>query len=152
GVIVLALMILIARGVTRRTQAQQRFESALEAAPSGMLIVGNNGAILFANSEAERMFLHPRQNLMRMRVEDLIPSPPRDRHAGLRRQFLQAPAKRSMGAGRDFMALRQDGSQFPVEVGLNPIVSEFGVATLAVVVDVSERKRTEEALRRSNAE
>jgi light-regulated signal transduction histidine kinase (bacteriophytochrome) len=57
-----------------------------------------------------------------------------------------------MGAGRDLFGVRKDGTEIPVEIGLNPIETDEGLFVLASVVDIGARKRAEEELRRSNAE
>jgi light-regulated signal transduction histidine kinase (bacteriophytochrome) len=64
-----------------------------------------------------------------------------------------------MGAGRDLFGLRRDGSQVPIEIGLNPITTSQGSFVLASIIDITERKRAEVELRqtvtelaRSNAE
>jgi light-regulated signal transduction histidine kinase (bacteriophytochrome) len=55
-----------------------------------------------------------------------------------------------MGGGRDLFGLRQSGMEFPVEIGLNPIRTDEGSFVLAAIVDLTERKRAEEQLRKSN--
>src|SRR5690606_29355296 len=71
---------------------------------------------------------------------------------GLRDNFLLHPSRRAMGAGRELRARRRDGSEFPVEIGLNPLPSAGETLVLASVIDISERKRTEESARQLLAE
>ena len=68
-------------------------------------------------------------------------------HPALRGMFFSDPKPRPMGAGRDLFGLRKDGSEFPLEIGLNPIDTDDGPMVLATIVDLSARKRMEERFR-----
>jgi PAS domain S-box-containing protein len=119
----------------------------VESAPHGILMVGPQGSIDLVNAEAERLFGYRRSELIGQPIELLVPDRSSGRHAFLRRAFLTAPETRPMGAGRDLKAKRKDGSEFPVEIGLNAIETGETKLLLAVVIDISDRKQKEERLR-----
>ncbi len=135
-----------------RRRAEGRFRQVVAAAPNGMIMVGRDGRIALANHEAEALFGYQADELLGQPVEVLVPPPSRDRHPALRDQFFQAPASRPMGAGRELFGRRKDGTEFPVEVGLNPIRTAEGSFILASVIDITERKRAEEVMRESQSE
>lgn len=129
--------------------AERRFRLVVEAAPSGMVMVDRTGAIVMVNAQAERMFGYSRDELLGQSVETLVPTRYRRHHPGLREAFHNEPRARPMGAGRELYALRKDGSEFPVEIGLTPIETDEGLMVLSSVVDITERKTAEVALRES---
>jgi len=77
-------------------------------------------------------------------MELLVPERYRASHPDLRAGFFQHPSTRSMGSGRDLYGLCKDGSEVPIEIGLNPVNSAEGAFVLASIIDISERKRSEE--------
>jgi PAS domain S-box-containing protein len=79
----------------------------------------------------------------------LVPARFHAHHSIYRDGFIAHPSARPMGSGRDLYGLRKDGSEFPVEIGLNPLETEQGLMVLGTIVDITERKRAEETLRRS---
>jgi two-component system sensor kinase FixL len=128
-----------------------RFRLVVEAAPNAMVMINQAGAIVMVNVQAERVFGYPRDELLGQPVEMLVPQRFRGHHPGLRQAFFAEPRARPMGAGRGLYGLRKDGSEFPVEIGLNPIETEEGMMVLSAIVDITERKAAEVALQESQS-
>ena len=131
----------------KRKQAEERFRLVVESAPHAIVITNQKGEIILVNLQAERMFGYSREELIGQSVEILVPERFRSKHSAYRIDFHADPQARPMGKGRDLSALRKDGSEFPVEIGLNPIHTNEGVLVLSAIVDITERKRAEQALR-----
>jgi PAS domain S-box-containing protein len=137
------------RSTKRRTNGvvDEQFRLALEATPVAMIMVDQTGHLVFINTLAETLFGYTRKEVVGRPIETLVPERYRTRHPDLRNAFLSSPSPRSMGEGRELYALRKDGREIPVEIGLNPFKNERGNFVLASVVDITERKRAEERLR-----
>ena len=135
-----------AKPETEASGAPDLFRLAVEASPAAILMVDQNGAIELVNEECERMFGYDRRELVGAAIDILVPVPLRGRHLANRAGFARDAAKRQMGVGRDLRAVRRDGSEFPVEIGLTPIRRDRGLAVLAVVVDITERRQAEKVI------
>src|SRR5690606_5414105 len=132
--------------------AEQRFTVAVEAAPNAMILVDGDGRILLANAHTERLFGYARQELLGQSIEVLVPERVRQTHRRVRAQFAQQPNARPMGAGRDLYGRRKDGTEVPLEIGLNPLQTREGLCVLTTVVDITARKQAEQALQQAYAE
>ena len=130
--------------ISDRKRLEERFRQVVEWAPNAMVMVNRDGVVEMVNAQAERVFGYARAELLGQPVEMLVPERFRGGHAGMRRSFFTEPRSRPMGAGRDLYALRKDGSEFPVEIGLNPIETDQGTMVLSAIVDISDRKQKEE--------
>jgi PAS domain S-box-containing protein len=128
------------------------FRSLLEAAPDAMVIVDEGGTIRIVNSQTERLFGWDRAELLGKPVEVLIPDRFRDSHSAHRQAYAHAPRTRNMGTGLELYGRRKDGSEFPVEVSLSPLVTPTGRLVTAAVRDITDRKRAEAELAARAAE
>jgi PAS domain S-box-containing protein len=124
---------------------RQIFQSSVEA----IIMVDQQGKILLANPVSENMFGHTKDGLIGMVVEDLLPEHVRSRHVEYRKSFTAHPEPRPMGMGRDLIAKRKDGSQFPVSVSLSYTSIDGEILVMAFISDITERKKAELALKRS---
>src|SRR5438552_2181259 len=138
--------------ITELKRAEEKFRLVLDGAPNAMIMVDSAGVISFANAPAATVFGYPPSELIGCHVEALIPERFRDRHPGHRQVFFSQPRKRAMGAGRDLFGRRRAGSEFPVEIGLNPIRTAQGLFVLASVIDITARKQAELEHQRQNME
>ncbi len=137
----------VIRDITERKRSVEQFRLAIEAAPTGMLMMDSTGAIVLVNVQVEKLFGYPRAELLGQRIEMLVPERFRARHPDFRRAFFGDPKSRSMGAGRELYGLRKDGTEIPIEIGLNPLQTPEGSFVLSSVVDITERKRSVEQFR-----
>ena len=124
-------------------QSEEKFRAVLESAPDAVLIADERGNIVLINAQAERLFGRRREDMLGRPVEMLIPERRRGAHAQHRQGFSGAASARQMGMGLELTALRGNGTEFPAEVSLSPIVTAAGSWVAAAVRDVSERKLAE---------
>ena len=137
--------------ITKRKQAEEQFRLVVEAAPNAMIMVNTEGRINLVNTQAEVVFGYTREELIGQPIEMLVPERFRSHHVGDRMGYFDDAQARPMGAGRELFGRRKDGSEVPVEIGLNPIHIDEGLFVLASIIDISERKRAElEAARQRN--
>jgi diguanylate cyclase (GGDEF)-like protein/PAS domain S-box-containing protein len=135
--------------ISERTWAQEQFQVAVESAPNGILLVDQMGNITLVNASLEQLFGYSREELIGRPIDILVPERFHNRFPSQREYFFSHPRIRWMGRRQDWYGLRKDGSEFPIEIGLNPIHTPRGNGVLVSVVDVTERKRVETELKRT---
>ena len=124
----------------------------LEHAPDATVIVDAAGRMQLINAQTERLFGYYREELIGKPVEMLIPERYHGRHVGERESYYADPRVRPMGVGLELYGLRKDGSEFPVEISLSPVVTRDGTFVASAIRDVTERKTSERKLQELNTE
>jgi PAS domain S-box-containing protein len=140
------------QALLKKQKLADEFRVLFESSPNGVIVVDYNGQISLLNTEAEKMFGYVRSELVGAPVEILVPERLRKEHASFRTAFMLAPQDRPMGVGRDLFAQRKDGTEFPIEVGLNPVRSSQQGSVMVTVIDISVRKLAEQRLVATTAE
>jgi PAS domain S-box-containing protein len=130
--------------VKQREQLSAIFNNATE----GMLIVNKGGNIVLANTFVEHLFGYRQAELLGINVENLLPDNLRAAHFHQRQAFMTKPETRPMGKGRELLAKRKDGTEFPVEISLSHFKNESGTFAIAFILDLTERKKALEQLNR----
>jgi PAS domain S-box-containing protein len=134
------------RRMEKKINLDEYLGQAFDRIPVAMIVVNQQGEITRLNQLAESTFGYSSTELIGRPVEVLIPTRYHRAHPAYRNGFLAETNARPMGAGRDLSGLRKDGSEFPVEVGINPVQTGEGPMVLSVILDLSERKQSEKRI------
>jgi PAS domain S-box-containing protein len=132
----------------RAALAEEKFRAAIEAAPTGMVLVDRGGVIILVNRQVETLFGHARSELIGQPAAMLLAERVRTRgvrlfcpRGGAVSEDEPAPPSSSFGA--EFFGQHADGSELPIELGLNPMTTPDGELLLISILDITERKRAE---------
>jgi PAS domain S-box-containing protein len=124
-------------------QDQEIFNTLLGAISEGVLVVDKNQNIMETNSALETIFGYSNKELIGQPLQVLIPQRYHANHGDYFKKFIQKHEKRQMGKGRDLYGVRKDGTNFPIEIGLNPFEIFGNTYVMAIIIDISERKKQE---------
>lgn len=125
------------------------FREIFQSMSEGIVMVDETGKIVIANPIAEQAFGYQPNELNGVVLEELLPQRYRGHHISLREGFNAHPEPRKMGFGRDLTALKRDGTEFPVEISLSYTRVKGKVLVMAFISDITSRKKSEEALKKS---
>ena len=130
-------------------ESESRYRTLAETATDAIITVDPQSRILFANAAAEHMFGYDRQELMGMALTALMPERLRHAHQAALEQYLAVGTPTMPWSSRELTGLRRDGSEVSLEVAFSEIRTGGQHLFTGILRDISERKRTEDALRSS---
>ncbi|MBC7449560.1 MAG: PAS domain S-box protein [Hymenobacteraceae bacterium] len=125
-------------------------QDSINLLPDGVLIVVDQHRIEMVNNRAGKLFGYRPDELVGQELTRLIPARYHHQHTHHVAGFFQHPTVRQMGEGKPMFGLRQDGSEFDVDIALSPVVLNGTPMVIAVVRDISDKKDMERALQWKN--
>jgi len=117
------------------------FNLLSEGISEGIILVNTKQEIVATNSSADEMFGYDKEELIGKSLDCIIPKRYHHKHEGHFSSFMKKSEKRKMGQGRDLSGLRKNGDEFPVEAGLNPFSLYGNTYVMALVTDITDRKK-----------
>jgi PAS domain S-box-containing protein len=129
------------------SQTEARYRGLLEAAPDAMVVVNKGGEIVLLNVQAEKQFGYRRDELLGQMVTNIIPHGFAERIIADSQRSEKDALEQQIGTGIELLALRKDGTEFPIEIMLSPLTSSEGVLITAAIRDIRARKTAEKQLR-----
>jgi sigma-B regulation protein RsbU (phosphoserine phosphatase) len=135
--------------ITVQDRATQLFSRLIDSAPDAMVITRRDGTIDLVNRLCEQLFLTNADELIGKPIEILIPERLRAIHESRRRDYMEKPKMRPMGAGLELVAVRADGVEFPAEISLGPLTTDEEMFIVCAIRDITGRMQHQDALLRS---
>ncbi|MDX1927119.1 MAG: PAS domain S-box protein [Pirellulaceae bacterium] len=125
-------------------EKQEHLQAIWDSAFDAIITIDRSGLILTANLAAEQMFGYTAGELLGKNVSLLMPQPYRSEHDGYISRYHESGQKRILDNPRELIAVRRDGSIFPIDLSVTQI-DNSGCFT-GVIRDISERKRMQRHL------
>jgi len=130
----------------------ESLNALFEYTTEGIIIVDASGLIVKANPSSEQLFGYNKNELINQKIEILVPGRFSHSHTKQREIYNNNPHPRSMGKGLDLYGKRKNGTEFPVEISLSHYNNNGELYIIAFIIDRTERKETEEKIKKINAE
>ena len=148
----------IARDVTERKQAERalqeseaKFRTLAETASDAIITIDDQGIMSFVNAGAATIFGYPSQKLIGENLAMLIPERFRERHrAGLSR-YMRTSKRNIPWKAVELPGLRSDGNEIELELSFAEYNKDGRRFFTSVMRDITERKRSQEALKESES-
>lgn len=137
------------RGLEERAQAEERMRSVVNHVVDAIISIDERGIIATFNPAAEKIFGYAADEVIGRNVKLLMPEPDRGRHDSYISNYLRTGQAKIIGIGREVIGQRKNGAVFPMELAINEFRLGERRYFTGIVRDITERKRSEEELRRA---
>jgi PAS domain S-box-containing protein len=129
---------------------EEMVQTLLDSLAEGLVVVDVSGQIVYVNRRTQEMFGYGEDELVGRQLDRLLPGEFAQAHSEHISDFFAQPRVRPMGRGLDLVAVRKDGTEFPVEISLSALETKVGALAMAFVTDITLRKQAELELKQRN--
>jgi PAS domain S-box-containing protein len=117
-----------------------RSRAVLDSTLDAVITIDDAGTIESVNPATEKLFGYTASELIGRNVNTLMPEPDRSRHHSYMSRYLETGEAKVIGIGRETIALRKDGSRFPIDLAVSELSVPGSHLFTGIVKDISERK------------
>lgn len=139
----------IAENTAKLDASEARYRIVTDSASDAIVTIDDTGTILFVNRSAEDIFGYTANELLGEKLVELMPKRMHRRHRAIMRRYVAAGGRKFPLQAIEVPARHKHGHEFLIEISFGEYSSDGERIFTAVVRDITERKRTEEALRKS---
>ncbi|TGL76270.1 PAS domain S-box protein [Leptospira yasudae] len=133
--------------VNAMRESDERFQAIFETVVDAIIMITPKGTIIMFNTAAERMFGYNFTEVVGKNIKFLMPEPYHSEHDHYLKRYLETGEKKIIGIGREVMALRKDGTVFPVELAVSEFFQNQNQYFVGVIRDMTARKKSETELK-----
>lgn len=124
--------------------SQSQLQAIIQNAMDGIITMNEVGEIMGFNPAAEHIFGYTQRDVLGKNVKMLMPEPMHSQHDGYLNRYVQTGEAKVIGVcGREVVALRKNGEQFPMELSASEMVLAGVRYFVGIVRDITERKQAE---------
>lgn len=134
------------------SEVKDELDNLLNSAPDAILSVRADGSIIRANKSAEQLFGYPHDQLIHLKVKELIPKGMRVGHDKLVQDRFTRTSPRPFSASKGLFALSADGREFPVEISISFVAKGDEQIAIVIIRDTTERYKSAANLHEAHAE
>jgi two-component system sensor kinase FixL len=145
--------------ITLRSQAEQNLEkvearanAVLNSVIDAIINIDARGTVQMFNPAAVKMFGYRRDEVLGKNVSLLMGAPHREKHDGYIHNYLHTGDAKIIGIGRELMARKKDGSEFPIHLTVTEVTGTGQRSFTGIIRDLTERSDSERRLRQRDDE
>ena len=122
----------------------------VDASPNAQILIDSSGMIQYLNQSTENLFNYSSDEVIGRELSILIPFDQQPKHTKRVDSYFKSPLTRMMAENMNPHGLKKDGTIFPVEITLNPLIIEDEKFALASIIDISKRLKFIEEKRKTD--